>query len=163
MVAFDTFAGGSVYASAISLWCWVGVLLYLATREGDRTTRNFNNGMGKDARVYLDSIETLLKRLIFIMGWRNSLLLTLLILVVGIGLGAITGGPIMRGIVFWTALWAAIDSHTIEIHKYKITGSFVPSFGNSWSVFLFLLILWVYCFPAYLIIRGKILRLFGLC
>ncbi|ELS46637.1 hypothetical protein C789_3586 [Microcystis aeruginosa FACHB-905 = DIANCHI905] len=97
------------------------------------------------------------------MGWRNSLLLTLLILVVGIGLGAITGGPIMRGIVFWTALWAAIDSHTIEIHKYKITGSFVPSFGNSWSVFLFLLILWVYCFPAYLIIRGKILRLFGLC
>lgn len=147
-----------MYASAISLWCWVGVLLYLATREGDRTTRNFNNGMGKDARVYLDSIETLLKRLIFIMGWRNSLLLTLLILVVGIGLGAITGSPIMRGIVFWTALWAAIDSHRIEIHKYKITGLFVPSFGNSWSVFLFLLILWVYCFPAYLIIRGKILK-----
>ena len=147
-----------MYASAISLWCWVGVLLDLATREGDRTTRNFNNGMGKDARVYLDSIETLLKRLIFIMGWRNSLLLTLLILVVDIGLGAITGSPIMRGIVFWTALWAAIDSHTIEIHKYKITGSFVPSFGNSWSVFLFLLLLWVYCFPGYLIIRGKILK-----
>jgi hypothetical protein len=114
--------------------------------------------MGKDARVYLDSIETLLKRLIFIMGWRNSLLLTLLILVVGIGLDKITGLPITAGMVLVTALWAAIDSHRIEIHKYKITGSLVPSFSNSWSVFLFVLILWVYCFPAYLIIRGKILK-----
>ena len=103
--------------------------------------------MGKDARVYLDSIETLLKRLIFIMGWRNSLLLTLLIFVGLRPLGVLV-----------TALWAAIDSHRIEIHKYKITGSFVPSFGNSWSVFLFVLLLWVYCFPAYLIIRGKILK-----
>ena len=114
--------------------------------------------MGKDARVYLDSIETLLKRLIFIMGWRNSLLLTLLILVVGNGLDKITGIPIMGGIVLVTALWAAIDSDRIELHKYKITGSFVPSFGNSWSVFLFVFLLWVYCFPAYLIIRGKILK-----
>ncbi|MBC1193147.1 MAG: hypothetical protein EWV83_13400 [Microcystis sp. M_OC_Ca_00000000_S217Cul] len=114
--------------------------------------------MGKDARVYLDSIETLLKRLIFIMGWRNSLLLTLLILVVVIGLDKITGISIMGGVVLVTALWAAIDSHRIELHKYKITGSFVPSFGNSWSVFLFVFLLWVYCFPAYLIIRGKILK-----
>ena len=116
-------------------------------RRSDRNTRNFNNGMGKDARVYLDSIETLLKRLIFIMGWRNSLLLTLLIWVVLGPLGFLV-----------TALWAAIDSHRIELHKYKITGSFVPSFGNSWSVFLFVFLLWVYCFPAYLIIRGKILK-----
>ncbi|MDB9391449.1 hypothetical protein [Microcystis aeruginosa] len=82
----------------------------------------------------------------------------MLILVVGIGLDNIIGIPIMRGIVFWTALWAASDSHRIEIHKYKISGSFVPSFSNSWSVFLFVLLLWVYCFPAYLIIRGKILK-----
>ncbi len=114
--------------------------------------------MGKDARVYLDSIEKLLKRLIFIMGWRNSLLLTLLILVVGNGLDKITGIPIMGGIVLVTALWAASDSDRIELHKYKITGSFVPSFSNSWSVFLFVFLLWVYCFPAYLIIRGKILK-----
>ncbi|MFM6330475.1 MAG: hypothetical protein ACKPKE_14095 [Microcystis panniformis] len=92
------------------------------------------------------------------MGWRNSLLLTLLILVVGNGLDKITGIPIMGGIVLVTALWAAIDSDRIEIHKYKITVSFVPSFSNSWSVFLFVLLLWVYCFPAYLIIRGKILK-----
>ncbi|MDB9410070.1 MULTISPECIES: hypothetical protein [Microcystis] len=92
------------------------------------------------------------------MGWRNSLLLTLLILVVVIGLDKITGISIMGGVVLVTALWAAIDSHRIELHKYKITGSFVPSFGNSWSVFLFVFLLWVYCFPAYLIIRGKILK-----
>ena len=147
-----------MYSFAVCLVSWVGLLFDLAARS-DRTTRNFNNGMGKDARVYLDSIETLLKRLIFIMGWRNSLLLTLLILVVGISLDKITGIPIMSGIVLVTALWAAIDSDRIELPKYKIPArSFVPLFSNSWSVFWWVVLLWVYCFPAYLIIRGKILK-----
>jgi hypothetical protein len=52
-------------------------------------------------------------------------------------------------IVAATALWAAVDSSKLELHKYKggTSGAFV--------VFLMVVLVWIIFFPLYLVMRAR--------
>lgn len=84
-------------------------------------------------------------------GW-TPLLVTALLLAAMIG-GDIVTRSSLPGlmIVAATALWAAIDSSKLELHKYKggTRGAFL--------VFLGVVLLWVFFFPLYMVVRAQLL------
>ncbi|HVS37392.1 MAG TPA: hypothetical protein VMS17_17655, partial [Gemmataceae bacterium] len=52
-------------------------------------------------------------------------------------------------IVAATALWAAIDSSSLELHKYK------GGTHGAFLVFLGVVLLWIIFFPLYLVTRAR--------
>ncbi len=57
---------------------------------------------------------------------------------------------IMFLVVLASAIWAAIDASRIQMYKYK------TFLGGSVGVFLGCALLWIVCFPLYLVTRSKI-------
>lgn len=84
-----------------------------------------------------------------------AILVTLGILMLTMMVGEAIGrtGTAASLMVFGTALWAAIDSRKLQIHKYKnILGR------SPFIVFLSHLALWIVAFPYYLSFKGKVRR-----
>lgn len=89
-----------------------------------------------------------------IMKTRDAILLTvalfLLTSLVRVGIAG-TIVPLSYFMIFGTAIWAAIDSSTIQLKRYRTGISYGPV-----VLFLGFLLLWVVAFPWYLSVRSKI-------
>jgi hypothetical protein len=59
-------------------------------------------------------------------------------------------GYLLVLIIYGTSIWAACDAAKIKMYRYK------QFFDRSIGVFVGCLMLWIICFPAYLVIRWKI-------
>jgi len=82
------------------------------------------------------------------MVWWAAILLTLGLFIIGLYVP-----KIMWLIVIGSAIWSAIDSSRIELHKYKSGVSYNPII-----LFIGIVGIWIVGFPWYLIVRGKILN-----
>jgi hypothetical protein len=76
-----------------------------------------------------------------------------IVLLVTAGLIAVTVAhlPIMLVIVLGTALWAAVDSANLELHKYN------GGVGHPIVVFIVIVLIWIIFFPLYLVTRSRCL------
>lgn len=75
-----------------------------------------------------------------------------IVLTVGIFLIALFLPPLFMVVVmFGTALWAAIDSGNLELHRYKSGIAYRP-----FPLFVVSLLIWIVAFPWYLSARYKI-------
>jgi hypothetical protein len=83
----------------------------------------------------------------------DALALTLLLMVTGVVLAGVTDTQLLELFVviveLATAIWAAVDSSRLELHKYR------GGIGHPILVFLAVLILWPICFPLYLVTRSR--------
>ena len=75
-----------------------------------------------------------------------------IVLTVGISVIALFLPPLFMVVVmFGTALWAAIDSSQLELHRYKSGIAYRP-----FPLFVVSMLLWIVAFPWYLSARYKI-------
>ena len=85
-------------------------------------------------------------------GWGKPLLVTLGVWIGMVALNFATGSFLPAwAVLFATALWAAVDSAKLEVHKYEGRWS-----GPFW-VFVAVVGVWVFLFPAYLVTRSRLL------
>ncbi len=80
------------------------------------------------------------------MRWFIALLITAGLIVLML---VIKQPLVSLGIVVATAIWAAFDSTSLELHKYK------SGINHPVGVFLGIFLLWVIFFPLYLVTRSK--------
>lgn len=80
--------------------------------------------------------------------WQAIVLTVVLIIIMALSNSTAVAGIIIVA----SAIFAGIDAGKIETKKYNY--KFWPKSPVVWAICVWLL--WIVCFPAYLIIRGKI-------
>jgi len=85
------------------------------------------------------------------MGWPQAILLTAFLVLASVAVSFATDINAMPIVVGGTALWAAVDSHTIELKRYKSGLSYGPI-----VLCVAVALLWIIAFPWYLVVRHRI-------
>ena len=85
------------------------------------------------------------------MRWSLAILLTAFLVLASVAVFLATEFNAMPIVVGGTALWAAVDSCTIELTRYKSGLSYGPI-----VLFIVVALLWIIGFPWYLVVRHRI-------
>ena len=85
------------------------------------------------------------------MRWPLAILLTAFLAFASVGVFLATDVNVMPIVVGGSALWAAVDSHTIELKRYKSGLSYGPIVMG-----IAVALLWIIGFPWYLVVRHRI-------